>query len=83
MEVFQNNTNDKSIKVSGGIQCITTPDDHTFPLNIKSGFPYMNFRLCTDDEWNTITHVILISDDEWDNTILDYNIDDDDADNDD
>ena len=46
--------NDKSIKVSGGTQYITTPDDHIFPLNIKSRLPYMNIRLYTDDECNTL-----------------------------
>ena len=41
----------------------------------------MNIRPYTNDERNTLPHVILISDDEWDSTILDYIIDD--ADNDD
>ena len=35
MESFQNDVNGKSIKVSGGTQCIATLDDHTFPLNVK------------------------------------------------
>ena len=35
MEALQNDVSDKSIKLLGGIQCITTPDDHAFPLNIK------------------------------------------------
>ena len=77
MEAFKNDVNDKSIKVSGGTQCITTPDDHAFPLNIKSGLPYMNIRPYTDDEWNTLPHVILTSYDEWNPTILDYSINDD------
>ena len=36
IEDFKNDVNDKSIKVSGGTQYITTPEDHAFPLNIKS-----------------------------------------------
>ena len=78
MELFQNDVNDKSIKVSGETRCITTPDDHDFPINIQLVLPYMSIR----DEWKILPHVILTSDDEWDPTILDYSIDDDDADND-
>ena len=59
MEAFQNGVNSKSIKVSGGKQWIATPDEHTFPLNIKSGFPYMNIYAYTDDEWNKLPHNIL------------------------
>ena len=69
--------------MSGGTQCITITDDHAFPLNIKSGLHYMNIRPWTDDEWNTLPHIILISYNEWDPTILDCSIGDDDADNDD
>ena len=82
MESFQNNVNDKSIKESGETKYITTPDDHSFPLNIKSGWPYMNIHTYTDDEWKILSHVILTSDDEWDPTILNYSIDDEDAEND-
>ena len=64
MEDIKNDVNDKYIKVSGGTQCITTHDDHAFPLNIKSGLPYINNFPYTDIEWSTIPHVILTSDDE-------------------
>ena len=64
MEAFQNDVHDKSVKISGGAQYIITPDDHTFPLNIKSGLPYTNIHPYADDEWKTLTHVILTPDDE-------------------
>ena len=64
MEAFRNNVNAKSIKVSGGTQLITTPDDHAFPLNMKSVLPCMNTRPYTDDEWKSLLHVILTVDDE-------------------
>ena len=83
MEALKNDVSDKFIKVVGRKQYITTPDDHAFLLNIKSGLPYMNIRPYTDDEWSTLPQVILKSDDEWDPTILDYSINDDYADNDD
>ena len=82
MEAFQNDVNDRSIKVSGETQCITTPDSHTFPLNIKSGLPYINICPYTDDEWKKISCVILTLDSEWDPIIPAYSINDDDADND-
>ena len=82
MEAFQNDVNDKSMKVSDVTQYIAVPDDHTFSLNIKSRLPYMNICPYTDDEWKTLPHSILTSDDEWDSSILDYSIDDDGADND-
>ena len=83
MEAFKSDENDKSIKVSGDTQYITIPDDHAFPLNIKSVLPYMDIRPYTNDEQNNLPYVILASDNEWDPTILDYSIDDDGADNDD
>ena len=82
MESFQNNINDESLKVLGKTLCITTHGDHAFSLNIKSGLPYMNIRLCTDNKWKILPHVILTSDDERDPTILEYSTDDNDANND-
>ena len=49
MEAFQNNVNDKSIKVLGGAQYITTPGDHACTLDVKSGFPCMNICSYTDN----------------------------------
>ena len=43
----------------------------------------MNILPYTDDEWNTLPHIILTSDDKWDSTILDNSLYDDDDDNDD
>ena len=77
MEAFQIVVNDKSIKVSSGTQWTTTHDNHDFPLNFKPELPYMNVRPYTDDELNTLPHVILASDDEWDPAIIGYNIYDD------
>ena len=41
----------------------------------------MNVCPYTNNNWNTLPHIILVSYDEWDPTILDYSIDDDAADN--
>ena len=39
MEIFQSDVNDKSLKIPGGKQCITTLDGYCIPLNIKFDLP--------------------------------------------
>jgi hypothetical protein len=40
----QNDVNDCSVKVPGGLQCITTPDGYVIPINSVNGFPYIHMR---------------------------------------
>ena len=75
LEWYKNEVNDRSIKV-GGKQHITTLDGYIHPINIVSGLPYVTMRPYTDDEWDTLPHVIWTSDHDWDPSILDYNLDD-------
>ena len=77
MEMYGHDVNDKSMKVKGGQQRITTPDGFCIPLNIKKGLPYMTLRPYTDDEWNDLPHVVLTGDTDWDPSVLDNEIDDD------
>lgn len=72
LEFFQNDVNDKSVKVSGGLQRIRTLDGYVLPLNIRSGLPYLPMRPYTDDEWDSLPHVILTSDADWDPSVLDH-----------
>ena len=76
MEHFGIKVDDRSSKV-GGTQTITTPEGYVIPLDIKSGLPYMSLRPYTDDEWDTLPHVIMSSDLDWDPSVLDSNIIDD------
>ena len=76
LEHFENNVNDKSLKVAGGLQRIVTPDGYVHPLDIKNGLPYVPMRPYTDDEWETLPHVVWTSDMEWDPSILDSTISD-------
>ena len=78
MEMFGHEVNDKSMKVSGGLQRINTQDGFCIPLNIKAGLPYMTLRPFTDQEWDNLPHVVLTSDTDWDPTVLDNVIDHDD-----
>ena len=74
--MFGNDVNDKSMKVPGGLQRITTEEGFCIPLNIKAGLPYMSMRPYTDDEWDDLPHLVLTSDIDWDPSILDNTIDD-------
>ena len=76
LEHFKNDVNDKSLHVSGGLQRIHTNDGYTHPLHIHHGLPYISMRPFTDDEWDTLPHVVWTSDVEWDPSVLDCNIED-------
>ena len=39
LEWFKNDVNDKSLKISGGLQRIQTHDGYVHPLEIKNGLP--------------------------------------------
>ena len=76
LEMFKNDVNDKSLKVSGGLQRIKTQDGYVHPLDIKNGLPYIPIRPYTDAEWDTLPHVEWTSDMDWDPTVLDQSITD-------
>ncbi len=46
---------------------------------MKDDLPYVNLRPYTDDEWDSLPHVILTGDTDWDPTILDCNYEDSDT----
>jgi hypothetical protein len=71
-EWYKNNINDKSILVSGGLQCIQTFDGYIIPLSIQDGLACLNIRPYTDQEFDTLPHVILISELEWNPSVLDH-----------
>jgi hypothetical protein len=78
LEAFSNDVNDKSIHTPGGLQRIETPDGYVFPLSIRDGLPYLAMRPYTDEEFDSLPHVVLTGDSNWDPRILDLDIDDDD-----
>ena len=75
MEAHKQTVHDKSTKV-GGKQRIETLDGYIFPLNIRSGLPYMSIRPFTNKEWDDLPHVIMTEDVDWDPTIIDCEIED-------
>ena len=62
---------------AGGLQCITTVDGYALPLDIIRGLPYLSMQPYTDDEWNTLPHVVFTSDATWDPSAMDNVISDD------
>jgi hypothetical protein len=58
-----NDVNNRSIKIDGGRQRLTTPDGR--------GLPYITMRPFTDEEFEELPHILWTSEDDWDPTSLD------------
>ena len=76
LEWYKQLVDDRSIKV-GGKQHIKTLDGYVIPLDVKSGLPYVKMRPYTDDEWDTLAHVVLTGDGDWNPSVLDHDLTDD------
>ena len=74
LEHFKNDVNDKSVKVPGGLQRITTIDGYVHPLDISNGLAYIPIRPYTDKEWDSLPHVLWTSDKDWDPSVLDHDL---------
>jgi hypothetical protein len=72
-----NDINDRSIKIDGGRQRLTTPDGYVIPIDVRRGLPYIMMRPFTDEEFEELPHVLWTSEDNWDPTSLDSVISDD------
>ena len=66
LEWFHNDVNDRSNKIKGGLQLIKTNDGYAHPIDIHQGLPYVQMRPYTDDEWDTLPHVVWTADTTWD-----------------
>ena len=73
LEAYKNHVDDKSIH-HGGKQIITTIENYIHPLDFVNGLPYIALRPYTDEEWETLPHVIWTSDTPWDPSSFDHNI---------
>jgi uncharacterized membrane protein len=65
-EWYKNDVNDKTILVPSGLQRIQTLDGYIIPLSIQDGLTCLNIHPYTDQEFDTLPHVILTSELEWD-----------------
>jgi hypothetical protein len=67
-----NDVNDRSIKIEGGTQRLTTPDGYVIPIDVRCGLPYIMMRPFTDEEFEELpAHVVWTSEDAWDPPSLD------------
>ncbi len=71
LEAHHNHVNDRSRRLDPAGQLITTNDGFEFPLHFRQGLPYLDMRPFTDQEWDTLPHVVLTSDVDWDPSMLD------------
>jgi hypothetical protein len=74
IEWHKNEVHEKSMRVRGGLQHIHTVDGYFIPIDIYNGLPYAPMRPYTDEEWDTLPHVILTGDTLWDPSVLDNTI---------
>jgi hypothetical protein len=72
-----NDVNNRSIKIDGGRQRLTTPDGYVFLIDVKRGLPYITMHPFTDEEFEELQHILWMSEDDWDPTSLDSVISDD------
>jgi hypothetical protein len=54
-----------------------TLDGYVFRINIVNGLPYITMHPYTDDEWDSLPHVVWTGDSDLDPTILGHHLDDD------
>jgi hypothetical protein len=71
LEHYKNVVDDKSVHV-GGKQCVTTLDGYVMPLYVQQGLARLPIRPFTDDEWDSLPHVLMTHDLDWDPSVLDY-----------
>eukprot|EP00536_Pseudo-nitzschia_multiseries_P006128 jgi/Psemu1/14525/gm1.14525_g len=71
MESYFAKVDDTSIK-AGSEQVITTTNRDALPLSIRHGLPYLAMcKYTTEEELDTLPHVIMTSNKHWDLSILD------------
>ncbi len=75
LEWYKNDVNNKSIKVAGGLQCILTNNGYVIPISICDGRPYITLHPFTDEEWDSLPHIILTGDADWDPGMLNLDLD--------
>ena len=77
LEWYKNEVSDQS-SVTGGKQRIVTLQGHVVPITITGGLPRIKLRPYTDQEWDSLPHVVMTDDALWDPSFLDNEYDDND-----
>ena len=71
MESYNLQVDEKSSKLAGVSQTITTPSGFAIPIKIINGLAQIKMRQYTDEEWGQLPHEIITSDAPWDPTVAD------------
>jgi hypothetical protein len=72
--VFIDDVNDKSVLVPGGLQRFQTLDGYIIPLCIQDGLTRLKIRPYTNQDFDTLPHVMMTSELEWDPSVLDHEL---------
>jgi hypothetical protein len=72
MEAHHIVVDDKSLHAYG-TQTIKTPDGYIIPLVIQQGLARLPIRPYTDQEFDSLPHVVMTSNTAWDPSIMDHN----------
>ena len=75
LESFGITIDDRS-KFAGGKQCIRTIDGYVLPLDFIQGLPYVPMRPFSDEEWDTLPHVVFTADVDWEPSVADKTVSD-------
>jgi hypothetical protein len=70
-EWYKNDINDKSVLFPGGFQRIQTLDGYIIPFSIQDGLTRLKIRPYSDQEFETLPHVMMTSELECDPSGLD------------
>jgi len=76
LEWYKSDVNDKSIHVPGGLRRIKTLEGYIIPLAIENGLAQIDNYPFTNENFDTLPHVILTSELEWDPSVLDHSYND-------
>jgi hypothetical protein len=58
LEWCSNDINNRSIKIEGGKQWLSTLDGYVIPIDIRHGLPYITMQPFTDEEFEELPHVV-------------------------
>ena len=76
LEAFGNHVHDKPKRI-GGLQCVQTNDGYIHRIDLKNGLAYVQMCPYSQNEWDTLPHVIWTSNSQWNPTIFDHSASDD------
>ena len=76
MEHFHWTIHDKSPRLTSQDAYCESPEGVKLPLGFRNGLPYLALRPFTDEEWNTLPHIVASSPHPWDPACLDIIVED-------